>query len=240
MIAGNLRAGRNVATLAAAVCTIKLTSGRLVPVLGRRTWHLAEDPRRQVDEIAALRIGLDLEMALIDTADSRGLRPDGAHERDPVSEGGSQVMAVMSIARFERFFRVAAGLDVDKSDLKRYSDFVNQKTYDLLIRSEAAAKANGRDIIEPFDLPVTKGLQERIHDFRRIDEEIDLKSILEYLAAQPPLDLAYSAETEGRLPEIVGGLSVALARSFKIIDSDLKNPRTLQWERAFNIFNLLL
>jgi hypothetical protein len=38
----------------------------------------------------------------------------------------------------ERFFRIAAGLD--KQDLKRYSDFINQKVYDLLLRAEAAAK----------------------------------------------------------------------------------------------------
>jgi len=28
------------------------------------------------------------------------------------------------------------------------------------------------------------------------------------------------------LPEVVGGLSVALARAFKIIDGNLKNPAT--------------
>ena len=59
---------------------------------------------------------------------------------------------------FERFFRLAASLDVDKQDLKRYRDFVNHKIRDLLIRGEAAAKANGRNAIEPFDLPITKGL----------------------------------------------------------------------------------
>lgn len=75
-------------------------------------------------------------------------------------------MPVMGVARFERFFRVAAGLDVDKQDLRRYSDFVEQKTYDLLIVGQATAHANGRDIIEPFDLPITKGLQESIHVFR--------------------------------------------------------------------------
>jgi uncharacterized protein DUF1931 len=90
-------------------------------------------------------------------------------------------MSAMSIAKSERFFRVAAGLDVDKSDLKRYSDFVNQKIYDLLLRGQATAQANGRDIIEPFDVPITKGLQERIHDFRNIDEEIELKPILDYM-----------------------------------------------------------
>jgi hypothetical protein len=38
----------------------------------------------------------------------------------------------------------------------------------------------------------------------------------------------------------VGGLSVALARAFKIIDSDLKNPQTEHWQRCFRIFDLLM
>jgi Domain of unknown function (DUF1931) len=147
---------------------------------------------------------------------------------------------VMGVARFERFFRITAGIDVDKQDLKRYSDFVNEKIYDLLIRGEAAAKANGRDIIQPFDLPITKGLQESIHEFKHIDEPIELAPILDQLTALPPLDLDYSYETEGRLPQIAGGLSVALARTFKIIDPDVKNPNAEHWERSFRIFGLLL
>ena len=147
---------------------------------------------------------------------------------------------VMSQAKFERFFQLAAGLDMDKKDLKRYSDFVNQKTYDLLIRGKATAKANRRDIIDPWDLPITKGLQERIHEFKEIDEEIELAPILNYMAERRPPDLTCSVETEAELPTIVGGLSVALARCFKIIDPAVKNPQTAQWERAFHIFDLLL
>jgi hypothetical protein len=49
-----------------------------------------------------------------------------------------------------------------------------------------------------------------------------------------------SDETESRLPDVVGGLSLALARTFKIIDPEVKNPQTEHWERAFSIFNLLL
>jgi hypothetical protein len=147
---------------------------------------------------------------------------------------------VMGVARFERFFRIAAGLDVDKADLKRYGEFVDQKLYDPLLRGEAAAKANGRDIVEPFDLPITKGLQESIHEFRKIDEEIALKPILDALARHPPLDLACSVETEGRLPEIAGGLSLALARTFKIIDPAVKNPQSEHWDRSLQIFHLLL
>ena len=147
---------------------------------------------------------------------------------------------VTGVAKFERFFRAAAGLDVDKEDLKRYRDFVNRKVHDLLIRGEAVAKANGRDVIELADLPITKGLQESIHDFMELDEKIELRSILDHVTARPPLDLAYSEETDARLPAIAGGLSLALARAFKIIDPDLKNPQAKHWERSFQIFDLLL
>jgi hypothetical protein len=92
---------------------------------------------------------------------------------------------VMSVAKFERFVRIAAGLDVDKQNLKRYSDFINHKIYDLLV-----------------DLPITKGLQESIHEFEKIDEQIELQPILDQLTARPPLDLG--EDTESRLPEVVG------------------------------------
>ena len=149
-------------------------------------------------------------------------------------------MALMGIRRFKRFFRAAVGLDVDKDDLRRYSDFVNRKVYDLLLIGQATAKANVRDVIEPWDLPITNGLQESVRDFERMDEEVELWPILEQLAALPPLDLAYSEETEARLPGLVGGLSLGLARTFKVLDPKLKNPQTAHWEQAFQIFDLLL
>lgn len=146
----------------------------------------------------------------------------------------------IGVSNFKRFFRAAASLDVDKDDLRRYEDFVNRKVRDLLLISRAAARANGRDIIEPWDLPITKGLQETIHDFRGMDEAAEVRPMLEQIVAIPPQELAYSEETEGRLPEIAGGLSLALARAFKIIEPRLKNPQTEHWERAYRVFDLLL
>jgi Domain of unknown function (DUF1931) len=35
-------------------------------------------------------------------------------------------------------------------------------------------------------------------------------------------------------------VSVALARTFRIIEPQLKNPRTEHWERVLRVFNLLL
>jgi hypothetical protein len=149
-------------------------------------------------------------------------------------------MRVMGLSAFERFFRAAAGLDVDKDDLKRYSDFIHEKIHDLLIRGEANAKANVRDVIEPWDLPITKGLQERIHEFEKLDEDIEIEPILERLATWPQLTAELSQDTTSELPAIAGGLSVALARSFTIIDAKLANPATEHWERAIRLFDLLV
>ena len=43
-----------------------------------------------------------------------------------------------------------------------------------------------------------------------------------------------------KLPELAGGLSVALARSFNQIDPAVKKPQSEHWERAFALFDLLL
>jgi diketogulonate reductase-like aldo/keto reductase len=52
-----------------ALRTVTLPQGEIIPALGQGTWHMAEDPRRRMDEIAALRLGIDLGMSLIDTAE---------------------------------------------------------------------------------------------------------------------------------------------------------------------------
>ena len=54
------------------VRTTLLPSGRRMPVLGQGTWRMGEDPGRRESEIAALRLGLDLGMNLIDTAEMYG------------------------------------------------------------------------------------------------------------------------------------------------------------------------
>jgi diketogulonate reductase-like aldo/keto reductase len=56
-------------TTASAIRTVNLPSGEGIPVLGQGTWGMAEDARRRDDEIAALRLGVDLGMTLIDTAE---------------------------------------------------------------------------------------------------------------------------------------------------------------------------
>jgi diketogulonate reductase-like aldo/keto reductase len=53
----------------APVPTTPLPSGEAVPILGQGTWAMGEDARSRADEVAALRLGLDLGVTLIDTAE---------------------------------------------------------------------------------------------------------------------------------------------------------------------------
>ncbi|MFJ9349303.1 aldo/keto reductase [Streptomyces sp. NPDC101237] len=57
--------------------TITLRSGEEIPALGQGTWYLGENPARREQEIAALRLGVDLGMTVVDTAEMYG---DGAAE----------------------------------------------------------------------------------------------------------------------------------------------------------------
>ncbi|MFE0475758.1 aldo/keto reductase [Streptomyces sp. NPDC058947] len=57
--------------------TIALPDGEEIAALGQGTWYLGEDPARRQQEIAALRLGVDLGMTVVDTAEMYG---DGAAE----------------------------------------------------------------------------------------------------------------------------------------------------------------
>lgn len=58
--------------------TVTLPSGLEIPALGLGTWQMGENKARARDEIDSLRLGLDLGMTLIDTAEMYG---EGGAER---------------------------------------------------------------------------------------------------------------------------------------------------------------
>ncbi|MBV8088712.1 MAG: aldo/keto reductase, partial [Alphaproteobacteria bacterium] len=52
--------------------TVTLRGGERVPALGQGTWHMGENRRRIAEEAAAVRLGIELGMTLIDTAEMYG------------------------------------------------------------------------------------------------------------------------------------------------------------------------
>jgi len=64
---------------------LRLPDGTEIPTLGQGTWHMGENAARRREEAAALRLGLDLGMSLIDTAEMYG-------------EGGAEEVVAEAIA----------------------------------------------------------------------------------------------------------------------------------------------
>lgn len=58
--------------------TVLLPSGERIPACGQGTWYLGDDRATRAEEIATLRLGLDLGLTLIDTAEMYG---DGRAEQ---------------------------------------------------------------------------------------------------------------------------------------------------------------
>src|SRR5437667_3591358 len=52
--------------------TVQLPDGKHVPALGQGTWRMGEKKKAHADEVAALRLGIDLGMTLIDSAEMYG------------------------------------------------------------------------------------------------------------------------------------------------------------------------
>jgi diketogulonate reductase-like aldo/keto reductase len=52
--------------------TARLPDGERVPVLGQGTWGMGEKKSKHAEEVAALRLGIELGMTLIDTAEMYG------------------------------------------------------------------------------------------------------------------------------------------------------------------------
>ena len=61
----------------AALKTVTLSDGTVLPALGQGTWFVGDDPWRRDAEIATLREGIDLGLTLVDTAEMYG---DGRSE----------------------------------------------------------------------------------------------------------------------------------------------------------------
>jgi diketogulonate reductase-like aldo/keto reductase len=58
--------------MAGDIRQVRLPDGTMVPALGQGTWYMGEKSHGRASEVAALRRGLDLGMALIDTAEMYG------------------------------------------------------------------------------------------------------------------------------------------------------------------------
>jgi hypothetical protein len=143
------------------------------------------------------------------------------------------------IPAFERFFRSVASITIHKNDVRRFREFVDEQIDDIAIAGRNSAKWNGRDVVVPQDLPITKGVQERMREFDKLEEAEEIRELLRQAVRRPPGDVTFAEDTEQLLPELFGGLSIALARSLRVVDPKVSNPSPEHWDRVFTLFRLV-
>jgi diketogulonate reductase-like aldo/keto reductase len=82
---------------------VTLPSGEAVPAFGLGTWHMGENPRRAAEEAAAIRLGIELGLTLIDTAEMYG------------NGGAEEIVAQAGAGSRERLFIVSKVLPYNAS-----------------------------------------------------------------------------------------------------------------------------
>ncbi|WP_418640768.1 DUF1931 family protein [Sulfurimonas sp. ST-27] len=108
-------------------------------------------------------------------------------------------MAVVGFTKLQEIFRKSASLDIHKGHAKEVTDIVEQKLYDMLIIAQKNAKYNGRDVIWVADMPITKGFEETVEIFKKLEAEIDAKDVAQTLSFYPPvLSLEIELENKSR------------------------------------------
>jgi hypothetical protein len=146
---------------------------------------------------------------------------------------------VVGFKKLEAVFRKAAGIDIDKSKADEIIDIVEKKFHDMLLVAVEKAGYNGRDVIMEPDMPVTKGFEESLRQFKELEEEVDLQDVLTFLEQIPPLKYPISAELEAKLPEYIGALMLIIAKVLKEIGAERK-PSKEDIERTGRILDLTL
>jgi hypothetical protein len=144
------------------------------------------------------------------------------------------------IPELERFLVSTAGFDADKGDVYRFHAFIDEKVDAMAFVGRNTARANGRDVIEPHDLPITACLRDQMRDFSTRDGAEEIRQALRGTPRRPPGDVTFGEGTEALLEEVFGGLALALARSLRVLDPDMTHPTVEHWTRVFDLYRPVL
>lgn len=208
--------------------TITLRNGENVPALGQGTWQMAEKAGRRIHEIEALRLGVELGLNLIDTAEMYG---EGAAEElvaEALSEQRERIFLVSKVyphnasrqGVVEACERSLRRLKTDRLDLYllhwRGSVSLEETVagFEDLRRSGkilhwGVSNFDVDDMEELASVPAGENCatNQVLYNVTRRGPEFDL---IPWMAARRMPLMAYSPIEQGRLPQ--GGVLQAIAR----------------------------
>jgi diketogulonate reductase-like aldo/keto reductase len=152
--------------------TVQLPDGVRVPVLGQGTWNMGEKKNARTAEVAALRLGIDLGMTLIDTAEMYG---EGGAEKvvGDAIEGQRDRVFIVTKAYPHHASRLELPKACDRS-LKR----LRTETIDLYLLHWREKTTPLKETVETFEMLRSAGKIKRwgVSNFD-VDDMEDLWSI---------------------------------------------------------------
>jgi len=154
------------------------------------------------------------------------------------------VARVVGLPRLQTLYRRFVGLDLDKGRASEVLEVAEKKLADLFEVAVERARAEGRDVVEWRDLPLTKGLRATMERYERErerlqDPRLDLGPIMEFLA-RPLSGLEVSEEVREKLPTLVATVLLLVGYVIKEVDPGARKPSKRDIERAARILDLTL
>ncbi len=230
-----------------------------IPALGQGTWHMGENPGRRSREVRAIRLGIDLGMTLIDTAEMYG---DGGAEEmlgEALEGVRDQVFLVSKVypqnagrGRIERACEVSLNrLKTDRLDLYLLHWRGSVPLAETVEGMEALVGAGKirRWGVSNFDVGDMEELfsaggeacatNQVLYNITERGPEFDL---IPELARRNIPTMAYSPVGQGRLPSSAGLASVARrhdATPFQIaLAWTMRSPAVMTIPKATNLDHL--
>jgi len=154
------------------------------------------------------------------------------------------VTRIVGYTRLESLYRRFLGLDLDKSKAEMIIEVSSKKLEDLFRVGLERAYIRGSDVVEYYDLPITKGLQETIEWYRREreklnDPRLELGPIVDYLAGRI-MGLVIGETVRENLQDLTAAILLLIGLVIKLVDPGTRKPSKEAIERASRILDLTL
>lgn len=151
---------------------------------------------------------------------------------------------IVGYSRLEGLYRMFLGLDLDKSKAELIIELSSKKLEDLFRVGLERAYIRGSDVVEYYDLPITKGLQETIEWYRRErerlqDPRLELGPIVDYLVSRVK-GLAIGETVRDNLQDLTAAVLLLIGMVIKLVDPGTRKPSKEAIERAARILDLTL
>ncbi|GAB6065886.1 DUF1931 family protein [Aquifex pyrophilus] len=128
--------------------------------------------------------------------------------------------------KLDHYFRTELGIDLTDETINLLLEGVKSTFGKLFYGAENRARFNGRNFIALADLNITKALEEHIENFKKIEEDMGVDELLEYISFIPPVEMEVGEDLRSEYRNIMGGLLLMYASVIKGATGEKKPSRS--------------